>query len=52
MTLPGGGTKAYSYDLSFLSDAGDKLLEETLPPFYESAKKNGQFELNAVIEEE
>ena len=35
-------SRAYSFELSFLSSAADQLLEETFPPFYAMAKKNGQ----------
>ena len=35
-------SRAYSFELSFLSSAADQLLEQTFPPFFAMAKKNGQ----------
>ncbi len=35
-------SRAYSFELSFLSSAADQLLEETFPPFFAMAKLNGQ----------
>lgn len=42
--------RAYSFDLSFLSDSADKFLANTLPPFYQMAKNNGRLRKGVTLE--
>ncbi len=43
-------SRAYTFDLDFFSLTGDKLLEATLPPFYEMAKQNDQLRKGVTLE--